>query len=286
MLKGRLLYYYSRQSLFMQRPLMVDNYFLHRPVIDIATRSVVCASEKASIADIIGIMLETGYRRIPIVFQRRLVGIVSSIDLLRYLLIGHGLEKQASHIMTRSVYVIKWDETVKEALSISSERKRGAYPLVKNGMVEGIVSDVDFIRQLTSPVGVRVSEIMTYKPVTVLGHYRICEVAKIFVRGGFRRLPVVDKNGKLGGIVTPFDILDHLNRKEKLGNLLQEKTGIGSIMAKHVISLGMDADVYEAARIILDKKVGGLPVVNETLEGIITEHDISRLLSSLAGSGH
>ena len=56
---------------------------------------------------------------------------------------------------------------------------------------------------------------MRKKPFFVREDYPIFDVAKIMVRGPYRRLPVV-KDGILTGIVTPYDILKYLNARAKL----------------------------------------------------------------------
>ena len=252
---------------------------LKAPVITIASRNVVSAKADMQIGEMVEFMIDHGYRRIPIAENRRLQGIVSSMDIMEYLIAGKDLRRPVGTIMTRKVFTIEHNETVGKALFLMKEYRKGAYPVVRNGFLEGIISDADMIKAISGPVGITVEEIMTSKPVIVKQHYMIAEAAKILVRGGFRRLPVVDSQKRLVGIITPFDIINFLLKGRRLDRLGGEKTPIGSIMAKKLITVQPDIDVYHAVRVILDKGVGGLPVVEEgNMVGIVTENDIVRLL--------
>lgn len=84
-----------------------------------------------------------------------------------------------------------------------------------------------------------------------------------------RRLPVVDDDGRLVGIVVERDLLVAAMR------YLQSRVEIGDVMTRNVVTVGPDTDLNEVARMMLERKIGGLPVVEHgRLVGIITESDI------------
>jgi CBS domain-containing protein len=86
-----------------------------------------------------------------------------------------------------------------------------------------------------------------------------------------RRLPVVDDDGQLVGIIVERDLLVAAMR------YLQSRVEVGDLMTRNVITIGPDADLNEVARTMLERKIGGLPVVEHgRLVGIITESDIFR----------
>ena len=93
-----------------------------------------------------------------------------------------------------------------------------------------------------------------------------------------RRLPVVDADGRLGGIVVERDLLVAAMR------YLQSRGEVGDVMTRDVITVGPDTDLVDVARTMLARKIGGLPVVDEgRLVGIVTESDIFKRFVELAG---
>ena len=84
-----------------------------------------------------------------------------------------------------------------------------------------------------------------------------------------RRLPVVDDDDQLVGIVVERDLLVAAMR------YLQSRVEIGEVMTRNVVTVGPDTDLNEVARTMLERRIGGLPVVEHgRLVGIITESDI------------
>jgi CBS domain-containing protein len=98
-----------------------------------------------------------------------------------------------------------------------------------------------------------------------------------------RRLPVINK-GKLVGIVTRGDIREaQASDATTLSiyelNYLLDRTLAKDFMAYDPITVAADAPIGEAARRMVQHKIGGLPVVEYgELVGIITETDLCRLL--------
>ena len=91
-----------------------------------------------------------------------------------------------------------------------------------------------------------------------------------------RRLPVVDDDGQVVGIVVERDLLVAAMR------YLQSRVEVGDIMTRNVVTVGPDTDLAEVARTMLERKIGGLPVLEQgRLVGIITESDIFKCFVEL-----
>lgn len=120
---------------------------------------------------------------------------------------------------------------------------------------------------------------MTAKPFTVSPEATIAETLELMRTKHFRRVPVV-KDGKLVGIITERQLLEvSPSPATTLSvfeiNYLLSKTLIGSIMSKNVVAVTSETLLEEAALLMREHDVGGLPVVdNGKLVGIITETDI------------
>ncbi|MDC7241405.1 MAG: CBS domain-containing protein [Spirochaetales bacterium] len=136
----------------------------------------------------------------------------------------------------------------------------------------------------------QVSKRMTGNPVTVSPDTPVSDARVKMKRENIHRLPVIDKNGHLIGIVTEKDILyaspspaTSLDVYEI--HSLMGKLEVHSVMTKDVITVGPDTPLEDAARILADNNIGGLPVVeNGILAGIITESDLFRVFVELFGA--
>jgi acetoin utilization protein AcuB len=135
-----------------------------------------------------------------------------------------------------------------------------------------------------------VRERMSTQPVTIPADTPITEALRAMRQGGVRRMPVLDEEGKLVGIVSEKDLLyaspspaTSLTVSEMhylLSHLL-----VSELMTGEVITVGPDTPVEEAARIMADYKIGGLPVMEgDRLVGIITETDVFTVLLEMFGA--
>ena len=135
-----------------------------------------------------------------------------------------------------------------------------------------------------------VRERMTKNPVTVHDDVTVTDARKIMQREKVHRLPVLDKKGQLMGIVTEKDLLyaspspaSTLDVYE-MAHLLS-KLKVGSVMTRKVITIDEDTTVEDAARVMSDNNIGGLPVMRKgQLVGIITESDLFKMFIELFGA--
>ena len=125
---------------------------------------------------------------------------------------------------------------------------------------------------------------MTSPIVSVSPNSSIIEADRIMQEYGIRRLPVL-KNGALVGIVTKGDVREaRASSANSLSiwelNYLIARLKVEQIMSHNVYHITPDADIADAAELMMSRKVSGLPVVNAKGEcvGIITESDIFRML--------
>lgn len=129
-----------------------------------------------------------------------------------------------------------------------------------------------------------VSNWMTLNPITIDPKITLPEAQKIMKERVIRRLLVVDR-GKLVGIVTSGDLRgaepsDASTLSIFESHYLLAKLTVEKIMTWEPITIRPDATIQHAAQLMLEHKIGGLPVVdNDKLVGIITESDIFRVLA-------
>ena len=124
-----------------------------------------------------------------------------------------------------------------------------------------------------------VADIMTPSPVTVTPRNAIRTAINLMREGGYRRLPVVDR-GRLVGIITDRDLRRAANspfvvREQWYDNFILDHIEVGSCMTPNPLTVEPSVPIAEAARIMRNHKIGGLPVVADgQLVGIVTETDL------------
>jgi acetoin utilization protein AcuB len=134
-----------------------------------------------------------------------------------------------------------------------------------------------------------VRERMTANPIVIHPDTSFEDALQLLRDKKIRRLPVVDKQGNLVGIVVEKDLLyaspspaTSLSVFEV--HYLLSKLQVKDVMTKRVITVGEDCPLEEAARIMVDHKIGSLPVVRDhQVVGIITETDIFKIMAEALG---
>jgi acetoin utilization protein AcuB len=134
-----------------------------------------------------------------------------------------------------------------------------------------------------------VGERMSRPVISIAPDEPINEVLAMFREEHIRRAPVM-KDGKLVGIVAERDLLNAspssvttLSVWEM--NYLISKVTVKNVMTKKVITVDKDTPIEEAARIMADKKIGGLPVISAgKVVGMITETDLFKAFLELMGA--
>ncbi len=124
---------------------------------------------------------------------------------------------------------------------------------------------------------------MTAPPLTVEPQTPLLEAYNYMTENDVRRLPVADKGGFLVGIITMSDILRTVPRffqnEDLATDLLLQDQRVQQVMTTDPLIIGPEESVQDAAEVMLEYQVSGLPVVAEgRIVGIITESDIFRLV--------
>lgn len=134
---------------------------------------------------------------------------------------------------------------------------------------------------------------MSSPAVTITADRSLQEALDLMHQHQFRRLPVVDEQGRLVGIVSERDLLSASPPPPRLVdglelNDLLARLQAREVMTQEVISVTADAFIEDAARLMAENRVGGLPVVDEDRQvvGVITETDVFRAFIELYQAGH
>lgn len=134
-----------------------------------------------------------------------------------------------------------------------------------------------------------VGERMSHPVIPVHPNTPVPEALTMMRREKIRRAPVI-KDGRLVGIVTDRDLL-HASASPATTlsvwelNYLLSKLVVSKVMTEDVLTVAEDTPIEEAARIMAENKIGGLPVVRgDAVVGMITETDLFRVLLEMTGA--
>jgi len=137
---------------------------------------------------------------------------------------------------------------------------------------------------LKAEPGVR--DIMTKSPVTLQKDNKLSLAEEVMTGGRIRHVPILDGE-RLVGVLSQADLFHsafkalHFRPSERRAFVKSLK--IEDVMSPHVVSVPADTSIRAAARLMMEKKLGCLPVVEgERLVGLVTKGDMLRYLAERA----
>jgi acetoin utilization protein AcuB len=130
----------------------------------------------------------------------------------------------------------------------------------------------------------RASQLMSRNVVTIVPDASCHDAITLMTRDKIRHLPVVGSDGVLYGIVTDRDLRHHLFERDVFRSVgtvpverLLSSVQVCEVMSKPVVSVTPDTPLDEAAHVMLENKLGSLPIVDHhRIVGILTETDLLR----------
>jgi len=127
----------------------------------------------------------------------------------------------------------------------------------------------------------KVADVMTKNPLTLMPSETIAQADELMTANKIRQLPIIEES-ELVGIVTDRDIRSFLSASLLESPETREKalnTQVREIMTTEPITLSPDDDLEDAVELLIEEKMGGIPVVSEWegLVGILTYVDVLRV---------
>ncbi len=258
------------------------------PVIEASTREVITITSDTSITKAIGIMEKKKFHNL-VVLDSAEIYLVNIQDLL----IASNPESNVDEFMFKPHSIHKDTPTIDAICELIDSGQRAAPILADNGKLVGIVTDYDIMRRGSKShvlKDTKVTRIMTRNPVCVEKSGSIGKARSIMRKSNIGRVPVVDANDKLIGIVTGGDILKKIykpERKMTVGEVKGERVTrmeqpVSLIMSSPVITADVDANLADVANLMQRYDIRGVPVESEGVpRGIVTMQDIMKYLREL-----
>ncbi|EZQ04742.1 histidine kinase [Candidatus Acidianus copahuensis] len=232
---------------------------------------------------------ERGIGRI-IIANPKVEGILSTRDLLSIFLsfCTNGCTQgdlyklstvEASQYMTSPVTVITENADTLEAITLMVTRNFGSLVVInEQGIPSGIITERELLLEFQDldPL-FPVYHFMTKKVSTIDQHTDLTTATKQMLRRGFRRLPVVDEDKNVLGIITAADSIKSAAKSvTKLDPDIFFAKTVKDIMRTPLVVIEEDRSINEAASMMIEKSIGSLVILDDAgkIKGIITERDL------------
>jgi CBS domain-containing protein len=258
---------------------------------------VATVTPETSLKDARMLVREYQIRALPVVRENELVGVITRLGLFQrdiYRLearIGHEslalTDFNVKDVMTVKPVTVTPVSSVARAARCMLENKITVLPVVKDGLLAGVLTNRDLMRFILNEYpnlgkDIPVNHYMTDEVITIEEITSLLEIHRIMGAHRIRSLPVMRKR-ELVGIITRTDLMrsyparlasrDNQGLSVEVLQILSQP--VTRIMTQNIITIRPDAPITEAARLMLENRVHCLPVMdNKKLVGIITESDL------------
>jgi CBS domain-containing protein len=254
-------------------------------VDSIMTRTPVSLRADAPLDEALALMDEHAIRHLPVTDAGRVVGILSDRNLLE---VTGGLApgdargasaapRTVGGLMHSPVVTVSPEDRLVTAAVEIAVRTIGCLPVVRHGELVGILTEMDllaaFVREsragrLSGEHDPAVSQLMTADPHTIPPDTPLAVALASCRARHFRHLPVVD-DGRLVGILSDRDL------RRAVGQRLPPSQPVAGFMVREVVTIDSSERATAAAAVMIEHKIGGLPVVQDgAVVGILSSTDL------------
>ena len=143
--------------------------------------------------------------------------------------------KKCREIMTKSVRTATPEMSLREAAALMRDGDMGAVPVVENGKLIGIVTDRDIVVRAVAEgkdAATAIREAMTIELFTVTPDDFVFEAIRLMGDKQVRRVPVIDNNGELAGIIAMADVALETEDEREIAETLEEISSGSSFWSK------------------------------------------------------
>ncbi|WP_191965556.1 diguanylate cyclase domain-containing protein [Oryzomonas sagensis] len=216
--------------------------FGNRPIRDLMTSPVVTISGNLNIYEAYSLMLTNRIRHHVVVDHGgRILGLMTQSDLINHLGHEYFVElRKIEQVMTTGVMTVASDAPISEALGIMAGPGISCVVVADQRMPLGIMTERDAVRLVARGVdleAVKVGMAMSSPVLTVTIGTTVYEAAQAMKREKIRRVVVVDREGRIEGIITQSDIIKGLEGRyiESLKEVIRKKENIFQQTARELL---------------------------------------------------
>ncbi len=267
----------------------------------VVTRNPKSVSPQTLIPDMITFMVEDHIDMVPVLADGDMVGIVTSADIVKLFVRLDAIRQL--HVRDPALPVSAWpSQDGREPKSGKvGGTPQGGNPKNKQ-LLDLLSGGSDEVVDVLSLVLRTVEDVMTEQVVWLEEQDNLAKAMDVMQEGKFRHVPIVDKEGRLTGIISDRDILRYLPMRSRQGQIqgprsaenraevfrsdlfdvAPEDASLGlpvkNIMSQEIVHVLPTCSFYDAVKMLHEMKISCLPVVDDQkkLRGIVTATDVMR----------
>ncbi|MFX0063953.1 MAG: CBS domain-containing protein [Candidatus Hermodarchaeota archaeon] len=242
---------------------------------------------RKSFFDIISLMNANKFRRLPVVKNKELIGIITTYDIIRALNEASTLPDvvclDVEQLMTLDPITISPNSSMQEAAKIMASNMIGCLPIISNKTLVGIITERDCLDALPTTREEPIKEICSSKEIiTVNPSTSLKKGIETMAEENIRHLIIINSEGSIAGIITATDII------YSLGKFFNRELSANSwmnlpveLLATHkTFMLPADTPINLVNKIMQLNNIGAFPIIEKgKLFGIVSERDIVKLIA-------
>jgi CBS domain-containing protein len=257
-------------------------------VKEIMTKDVIFVDKDVDLKYVLRLMKKHNITKIPVVEEKKLIGVITDNQIAVKLgsIRKRGVPAarlHASSVMEKNIEIISPDTEIKTILKTVGEPGPTMLNVVDDGKLIGVITKADLLSLVDCKK--KVKEIMHKNIHSVSPEDRVIHARRKMIDENIARLPVIN-NGTLLGIISDNEVvfaLSEIKRSFPLGKQKHrlEELLVNDVMKTQVIWIDLEITIEDAAKIMLEKNVGSLIIMdNSKIAGIITRTDLLRTINS------
>jgi CBS domain-containing protein len=250
----------------------------------------------SNMSDARDIMIRNNISRVIVVSNNHPIGMVTEKGIASYLFRNSKdpLDQvKISRAMRTPVVTVKAEESIDKCAKMMIENDISSLVII-NGTDLNIQTKSDLVKLYADNYKKRylVSKFMTNSVYTVSPSHSLHTALLLMIKNKISRVVVTTRENEIVGIITSRDLMPLTSFVEGESIEAKDLPGIGFIMlAREVMNkpliIDKDADLAEAAQVMYDKRISGIPVASTAsrLDGIITKTDVVKALTEIKNRG-
>lgn len=258
-------------------------------VRDVMATDIVTVTKDRNLKDVLALMRKHHITKIPVVEGDNLLGIVTDGLIADKLGREHNKLVQlttlhASSVMEKDFLIAHPDQPLSTLLQDVGKPGLTMVPVVQGTKLVGVVTKSDLLKFVDSDAPL--SSIMKREVKAVSPTERLIHARRLLLDNDIARLPVLE-GGKLQGIIAEHEIAEAFADLKAADSHVQRVNirdlQVAPYMQRKVVTVRPETSVRQAAKLMMDRNVGGLPVVAENgiIQGIVTRTDLIRTYSTV-----